>query len=102
MKWLIFVLPVLFAGCVNIDTHTQPINQTVKAVAIGEDCSLIIFGFGYGINTVERAMANGRVFRNPERPQRSEPMAITRIHSIVLQEGGFLVFGWRCVKVEGE
>ncbi len=49
---------LLLTGCVNITQHITPENPTVKPISDGSDCSYIIFGFGYGTNTIEAAMAN--------------------------------------------
>lgn len=89
-------------GCINIDTHLQPIDPAVQAVVTGEDCSLIILGLGAGTNTVEQAMANGQMRRDPERPERVDKRAVKRIRSITLGEGQLLLFGRRCVTVTGE
>jgi len=60
-------------GCINIDTNLQPTDPSIKPTVRGEDCTAIILGLGFGTNTVEQAMDKGRISRNPERPERSEP-----------------------------
>jgi hypothetical protein len=95
-------LLALLPGCINIETQTQPINPLVKSLASGQDCSPIILGFGTGTNTVQQAMEKGEIARNPERPERVEPMTITKIHSVAVSDFQFLVFGSRCVIVTGE
>lgn len=94
---------LLLAGCIDIKTQLQPINPSVQDIVTGEDCSPIIFGLGFGTNTVEKAMANGLIARNPERPEHFDHLAVTCIRSIALYEGQFLMFGGnRCIIVTGE
>ena len=104
MMHLSMLTVVLFSlnGCINIDTRLQPIDPAVQAVVTGEDCSYIILGLGAGTNTVEQAMANGLMRRDPERPECVEKRAVKRIRSITLGEGQILLFGSRCVTVTGE
>jgi len=89
-------------GCINIDTNLQPTDPSIKPTVRGEDCTAIILGLGFGTNTVEQAMDKGRISRNPERPERPEPMAVKRIRSITLHDWQFLMVGERCVIVTGE
>jgi hypothetical protein len=42
-------------GCVSISTDLQPVNQDVQPALVGEDCSPIVLGFGFGHNTVAQA-----------------------------------------------
>ena len=72
---------LMLPGCINIDTHLQPINQTVKAVLIGTDCTPIVFGFGAGTNRVEKAMVN-KPLRLDDRFGPGSAVSITRIRSI--------------------
>lgn len=90
----------LMTGCINITTRQQPEDTSVKEVLYGEDCALIIFGFGYGTASVEQAMAKGgpdKDFANFKNHQQ-----ITKIRRVELNEAVFLLFGKRCVRVVGE
>jgi hypothetical protein len=80
----------LLTGCINITTKLAPDNPAVKAMREGSACSWIVFGFGYGTNTVEGAMAN------------AEPFRITKIRSVALGDYGILGIGQRCIEVSGE
>jgi hypothetical protein len=57
--WIIIVISLVFTGCVAIDTQLQPENELVHAVLNGQDCSPIIFGFGFGTNTWSNALHAG-------------------------------------------
>lgn len=89
----------LLTGCISIDTHLQPINQTVNAVLIGTDCTPILFGFGAGVNRVEKATAKAAHIEDRLGPA---ILPITRIRSIAYTESMILSFGERCVEVVGE
>lgn len=83
------LLMVPLAGCINISNRITPENLAVNPVTQGSDCSYILFGFGYGDNTVEAAM------RNAQPP-------VTTIRSITLEHFTLLMFGSQCVTVVGE
>ena len=80
---------LLLGGCVNISSQITPENQAVKPMTEGSDCSYIIFGFGFGTNTVEQAMANA-----------SPP--VQHIRSVTLDTFAFWFFGSQCITVVGE
>ncbi len=80
---------LLLSGCINISSRITPENETVKPLTEGSDCSYIIFGFGFGMNTVEQAMANA-----------SPP--IHKLRSVSLETFQFLFFGYQCVSTVGE
>lgn len=96
----LFTLP----GCINMTTNLQPIDQTVRAVVQGHDCIPIIFGIGIGANTVEQAkiadLHRATESRLDERVPVTTP--ITRVRSVALTDMQFLMFGERCLDVEGE
>lgn len=79
---------LLLGGCINISSRITPENQTVKPMTEGSDCSYIIFGFGFGTNTVEQAMANA-----------SPP--VQHIRSVTLDTFAFWFFGSQCITVVG-
>lgn len=80
---------LFLAGCINITTQVAPENPAVKPITQGSDCSYIVFGFGYGTNTIEGAM------RNAEPP-------VVKIRSITYDTFALLIFGSYCVTVVGE
>lgn len=80
---------LLLSGCINISNQISPDNPTVKPLTEGSDCSYVLFGFGYGTNTVEVAM------RNAQPP-------VSRVRSITLDYFTLLMFGSQCVTVVGE
>ncbi len=87
-----FMLPLgflLLAGCINISNQITPNDLAVKPMTEGSDCSYVLFGFGFGTNTVEGAM------RNAQPP-------VVRIRSITLDTFTLLMFGSQCVTVIGE
>lgn len=80
---------LLLGGCINISSRITPENLSVKPMTEGSDCSYIIFGFGFGTNTVEQAMANA-----------SPP--VNTIRSVTLDAFAFWFFGSQCITVVGE
>lgn len=89
MRAPFLVICLLLSGCINISNQISPDDPTVKPLTEGSDCSYILFGLGYGTNTVETAM------RNAQPP-------VTRIRSITLDHFALLMFGSQCVTVVGE
>jgi len=94
MRWTVIVagcsaISLLLGGCINISSRITPENQGVKPMTEGSDCSYAVFGFGYGTNTVEQAMANA-----------SPPVHTLR--SITLDSFAFWFFGSQCITVVGE
>lgn len=89
MVALACLVMVTMAGCINISNRITPENLAVKPVTQGSDCSYILFGFGFGDNTVEAAM------RNAQPP-------VTTIRSITLDHFTLLMFGSQCLTVAGE
>lgn len=49
---------LLLTGCISITDRITPEDRTVKPLTIGRDCFLFLPGLAYGVNTVEKAMAN--------------------------------------------
>ena len=82
-------ISLLLGGCINISSRITPENQAVKPMTEGSDCSYAVFGFGYGTNTVEQAMANA-----------SPP--IQKVRSISTDLFFFIFFSSHCVTVVGE
>lgn len=102
MGYALVLLFTLLTGCINIDTHMQPVDAAVKPTLAGDDCSPIILGFGFGTNTFEAAKVNGEVPREigAKGPRQLAPIRLVR--SVVFQERAFLAFGLRCLEVMGE
>jgi len=97
-----FVL--LTSGCINISTRTQPEDTSVKEVLKGDDCVVIVLGFGVGTATIERAKAEGRFIEEQSsggfKPRRKLP--ITKVRRVEFTDRGFLFGGSRCIEVTGE
>lgn len=89
MRYLLPIGFLLMAGCINISNQITPTNPAVKPMTEGSDCSYVLFGFGYGDNTVEAAM------RNAQPP-------VTSIRSITLDHFALFMFGSQCLTVVGE
>ena len=93
------MLALLCNGCMNISASLQPENAGVQGLRESSDCMPIIFGFAYGVATVEGAMAE----KAPLIKNYNEPHAIiTRVKSISLHDYTFLFFGARCIEIVGE
>jgi hypothetical protein len=90
-------------GCVYITTDLQPVNPDVQAALVGEDCSPIVLGFGFGHNTVANAQRDN-ILRADERFEGFQRLTtpITKVRVISLEESTMLLFGQRCLKVTGE
>lgn len=115
--WLLVGMLAMLAGCINITTTLQPVDQTVRPTYEGSDCVPIIFSIGIGTNTIERAQANGKdraayqaaIDRKHQAAYaqrgtvREVPLVpITKVHRVQFTDYGFLGFGARCVEVTGE
>src|SRR5829696_989047 len=83
---ILFLLPVALSGCINIANQLQPVNADVKEVLKGEDCTPIVLGMAFGTNTVEEAMQDGRIVKDPgdfrQRIKLNDRTPITRIRTI--------------------
>jgi hypothetical protein len=91
------------AGCVKIVTNLQPVNSSVNAVLVGEDCTPIVFGIGFGHNTVERAQQTDVRPVDKSRYATSDiKTPITKIRVTSLNETYALIVGERCLEVVGE
>jgi hypothetical protein len=103
---LVCLLPLLFSGCINISTEVQPTNADIQGVLLGEDCSPIVLGLGFGTNTIENAVKDGRPYGDVGefrgRIKLNQRTTITRIRTIQLTEFYVLLVGSRCVQVIGE
>ena len=94
------VVLINLAGCINISTHIQPVNDKVRPVLLGEDCTPIVGGLGWGTNTIEKAMQQASPSQNYD-PYRGTH-TIRTIRSVALTESAMLLLGQRCIEVTGE
>ncbi len=98
---VILVILMALSGCMSITTNLTPVRQDIKASVMGSDCVPIILGFGLGTSTVEQARANGR--KPSEGWTVDAPLRQIRVvRSTALYELNVLVFGMRCLEIEGE
>ncbi len=86
---ILLLLPLLLTGCFYVTNRITPDDPDVQPLTIGRDCILFLPGMGYGLNTVERAMAN------------ADP-PVKKIRSISIDTRVGLVFGQQCLTVVGE
>ncbi|MGE0277541.1 MAG: hypothetical protein AB7R40_19265 [Nitrospiraceae bacterium] len=89
MRIVSFMMMLLLTGCISITDRITPEDRTVKPLTIGRDCFLFLPGLAYGVNTVEKAMAN------------ADPPA-KKIRSVSIDTSVWLAFGQRCLTVVGE
>lgn len=89
---------LLSTGCINISTRLQPEDPAVSPLLKGEDCVPIVFGFGWGTNTIERAMEEAG------KPNLDKPAGkpIKRVHTVQFTDTTVVWFGERCIEVTGE
>ena len=107
MKFAFACLLMLnLSGCINITNELQPSHPDVKAVLIGEDCTPIVLGMGFGTNTIEEAKKDGRLMGDAGefRPhiKLNDRTAIRRIRSIQTTNFYILLIGSSCIQVIGE
>ena len=99
-------MTLLLSGCINIRTEVQPTNADIQGVLLGEDCTPIVLGLGFGTNTIEYALKDGRPYGDigdfRGRIKLNQRTTITRIRTIQLTEFYILLIGSRCVQVIGE
>ena len=97
---ILTVLLLFLSGCINIGAQLQPEDTSVKVLKAGSDCVPIIFGFGFGTATIERAKVQleGSSFGD------TMPVGapITKVRRVELVDRMFLNFGERCIEVTGE
>jgi hypothetical protein len=100
--WLIAVLVAcLPAACINIRTELQPANTDVKPALAGEDCSLILLGFGLGRNRFADAMNGAAPGLGYDPDRRHAP--IQRVRSVEFHNWQFLgLVGQQCLEIWGE
>jgi hypothetical protein len=103
---LAFVCTVLLSGCINITNELQPSNPDVKAVLIGDDCTPVVLGMGFGTNTIEGAKKDGRLLGDAgefrSRIKLNDRTPIHRIRTIQMTDFYVLLFGSSCIQVIGE
>ena len=107
MRFALAALCTLFlSACINITNELQPNNSDVQAVLMGEDCTPIVLGLGFGTNTIENALKDGRPYGDVgefrSRIHLNRRTNITRIRTIQLTEFYILLIGSRCIQVIGE
>ena|SRR5690349_3802282 len=97
---------LFFSACINITNELQPGNSDVQAVLMGEDCTPIVLGLGFGTNTIENALKDGRPYGDTgefrSRINLNRRTNISRIRTIQLTEFYILLVGSRCIQVIGE
>ena len=98
------ILILLFTGCINISTRSQPDDLTVKAELEGSDCVPIIFSLGAGTADIEKAKMDGKRIEAPSHGPRKafERIPITKVRRVEINDLMFLFFGAKCVDVVGE
>ncbi len=100
------LLPLTLSGCINITTEVQPSNTEVQGVLLGEDCTPIVLGMGFGTNTIEGAKKDGRpmgdVGEFRSRIKLNERTLINRIRTIQSTNFYVLLVGSSCIQVVGE
>ena len=100
------LITVLMSGCINITNELQPSDLEVKDVLMGEDCTPIVLGLGFGTNKIEYALKDGRPYGDigefRSRINLNRRTTISRIRTIQLTEFYVLLVGSRCVQVIGE
>lgn len=93
-------LTIMLTGCINITTELRPVNEAVKPVLKGHDCTTIAFGIGLGTNRMSEALRTG--YAQDDEFEHA-PRAIRTIHSVTLTDTAFLNLGGsRCLEVTGE
>lgn len=97
----IILLMLVASGCINIKTRTQPEDSSVKALFEGRDCVSIMFGFGFGTATIERARIAG-VPIGQLLGYDVQGVPISKIRRVEIEDAMALMFGDRCVVVTGE
>ena len=92
----------VLTGCVSITTDLQPVNADVQPALVGEDCSPIVLGFGFGHNTVATAQRDS--IRRAEKFEGFQQIStpITKIRVVRYVENTLVMFGTRCLEVVGE
>ena len=86
MRYLLCLLLLVLSGCFAVRTELQ-FDPAVEAAAYGDDCTAIIFGIGFGANSLEAAKREA---------------GITRIRSITYSHRYIMFAGDECVEVLGE
>lgn len=103
---LICLLTLILSGCINISTELQPSNTDVKGVLLGEDCTPIVLGMGFGTNTIEGATRDGRpmgdVGEFRSRVKLNDRTVINRIRTIQITNFYVFLVGSSCIQVVGE
>jgi len=103
---LAFLCIVFLSGCINITTELQPSNTDVKGVLMGEDCTPIVLGMGFGTNTIEGAKKDGRpmgeVGEFRSRIKLNDRTAIQQIRTLQITNFYILLVGSSCIQVVGE
>jgi hypothetical protein len=100
---LAIVLAVgVLTGCVSISTDLQPVNPDVQPALVGEDCSPIVLGFGFGHNTVAQAQKDNLRGEGKFDGFGRVSTPITKIRVTRYVENTMVFFGTRCVEVVGE
>jgi hypothetical protein len=99
------ILVVLFAcvlsSCINIRTELQPPNAEVKPALAGEDCSLILLGFGLGRNSFADALHGAAPGLGYDPDRRHAP--IQRVRSVEFHNWQFMgLVGQQCLEIWGE
>lgn len=90
------------AGCLNITAELVPTDTSVTGNLVeGSDCVPIIFGLSYGTARIDEARKGARGEMATVQPEYEFSTPITKIRSIRLHDYQFLMFGARCVEVEG-
>ena len=101
---IILLLGAFLSGCYNVSTQVMPENPDVKAALAGEDCSSIIFGFGFGHSTIAAAQKSNFHTPGDSTSYRTDMLTspITKIRTINIRESYIVIGGERCVEVIGE
>lgn len=78
------------------------VNQAVKPVLFGKDCTPIMLGIGIGDNRFSSALNDGRT-EETRSDVNAKRVPISVVHSVTLTDFAFLnLLGERCVQVTGE
>lgn len=98
---LILVSLLLLTGCQNVAVNLTPPNfYSGKPVRTVSDCVPMALGVSVGDASAEEALKKSAL--KPGEPYDYPQARVTKIHSIVLHDYIFLMFGARCVEVTGE